>query len=179
MTDAYYPPPGFHFTLTVLGSATALSLLTGTDAAFQEISGIQATKQSEEVVEGGENRFVHRLPKQTKYSNLVLKRGAVVGDSFLVEWAGLTVGASLCIPVVTQNILVTLLGESGIPLIAWAFVNAYPVKTDIAGLNAMDNKILIESLELSYNYYERVNLGGLASAAVQIASLAARLATMN
>ena len=40
MSENYYPPPGFYFSLAVLGSATALSLLTSIDASFQEISGI-------------------------------------------------------------------------------------------------------------------------------------------
>ena len=176
MSENYYPPPGFYFSLAVLGSATALSLLTSIDASFQEISGIEAESGAEELVEGGENRFMHRLPKATKYSNLILKRGAVTGDSFLVEWTGLTVGSSLTVPILTQNLLVTLLSESKIPLIAWAFVNAYPVKTQISALNSEENKVLIESMEFSYNYFERLNLGGAASAAVKVASLAARLA---
>jgi phage tail-like protein len=176
MAEAYYPPPAFYFTVTVLGSATALSLLTDIDASFQEISGIQAKFQTEEVVEGGENRFVHRLPTQAKYPNLVLKRGAVTKDSFLVEWVGQTVGSSLSLPILPQNILVTLLNQSSIPSIAWAFMNAYPVKSSVASLQSQENKILIETLELSYNYFERVNLGGAASAAVKLAALTARLA---
>jgi phage tail-like protein len=176
MSDAYHPPPAFYFTVTVLGSATALSLLTSIDASFQDISGIEAEFQTEEVVEGGENRFAHRLPKQGKYPNLVLKRGAVTKDSFLLEWVGQTVGSGMSLPILPQNILVTLLNESGNPAIAWGFVNAYPVKTSVSGLNSEDNKILIETLELSYNYFERVNLGGGASAAVKVAALAARLA---
>jgi phage tail-like protein len=175
MTEAYYPPPAFYFTVAVLGSATALSLLTSIDASFQEISGINAEFQTEDVVEGGENRFVHRLPKQGKYSNLVLKRGAVSKDSFLLEWVGQTVGSGMSLPIVPQNILVTLLDESAIPSIAWAFVNAYPVKSSVTALNSQDSKLLIETLELSYNYFERVNLGGAASAAVKIAALTARL----
>lgn len=175
MTE-YYPPPAFHFTVAVLGSATALSLLTSVDASFQEISGIQAEFQTEEVVEGGENRFVHRLPKQGRYSNLVMKRGAVYTDSFLSEWFGQTVGSGMSLPILPQNLLVTLLNESGVPLIAWAFVNAYPVKWDMAPMNSEDNKILIETLELSYNYFERLNLGGGASAAVKLAQMTARMA---
>lgn len=176
MAEAYYPPPAFYFTVTVLGSATALSLLTDIDASFQEISGIQGEFQIEEVAEGGENRFVHRLPKQGKYPNLVLKRGAVATDSFLAEWVGQTVGSSLSLPILPQNLLVTLLNENGNPLIVWAFVNAYPVKTSVSSLNSQDSKILIETLELSYNYFERLNLGGAASAAVKLAALTARLA---
>jgi len=128
MSEPYYPPPAFRFTVAVLGSATALSLLTSIDASFQEISGIQGEFQTEEVTEGGENRFVHRLPKPAKYPNLVLKRGAVATDSFFAEWVGQTVGSGLSLPILPQNILVTLLDESADPLIAWAFVNASPVK---------------------------------------------------
>ena len=63
MTDEYYPPGAFYFSVQVLGSGTALSVLTGIDASFQEASGIQAEFGVEEVTEGGENRFVHRLPR--------------------------------------------------------------------------------------------------------------------
>ena len=33
------------------------------------------------MVEGGENRFVHRLPKPVKHPNLVLKRGLATTSS--------------------------------------------------------------------------------------------------
>jgi phage tail-like protein len=173
----YYPPGAFYFSVQVLGSATPLTLPTDIDASFQEVSGIQAELQVEEVVEGGENRFVHHLPRQGKYPNLSLKRGVVTRSSFLAEWAGLTIGSRLTLPIVTQNLLVTLLGEEGVPLVAWAFVNAYPVKWDVAALDAQDNKILTETLELSYNYFERMVLGSAASVGAKLAQLTARLAS--
>jgi len=159
MADEYYPPGAFYFTVTILGSGTALSVLTDIDASFQEVSGIQAERGVEEVTEGGENRFVHRLPLPTKYQNLVLKRGVVTKASFLAEWFGLTVGSGLSLPIVTQNVVVSLLGADGIPLIAWLFVNAWPVRWEMAPLDAQENKILVETLELSYNYFQRFNLG--------------------
>lgn len=175
MSDTYYPPGGFYFTVAVLGSATPLALATSVDASFQEISGIEGKFNTEEVTEGGENRFVHRLPKPASYSNLVLKRGIVAVDSFLVEWVGQTVGSGLSLPILPQNILVTLLNEAGNPLIAWGFVNAWPVRSQVAPLNASDNKVLIETMEFSYNYFDRVNLGGAVGAAVKLAQLTARL----
>lgn len=175
MSDTYYPPGGFYFTVAVLGTGTALAMASGVDASFQEISGIEAKFDTEEVTEGGENRFVYRLPKPAKYSNLVLKRGIVAVDSFLVEWVGQTVGSGLSLPILPQNILVTLLNEAGNPLIAWGFVNAWPVRSQVAALSASDNKILIETMELSYNYFDRVNLGGGASVAIKLAQLTARL----
>jgi phage tail-like protein len=171
----YYPPGAFYFSVNVLGSGTALSLLTDIDASFQQVSGIQAEFQVEEVVEGGENRFVHRLPRPAKYANLSLERGAVTEGSFLAEWVSATVGSSLSLPIVTQNLLVTLLNQDGIPSIAWGFVNAYPLRWEVSPMNSMDNKVLTETMEFSYNYFERVNLGSPASAAAALSRFAMRL----
>jgi phage tail-like protein len=175
MSD-YYPPTGFYFTVAVIGTGTVFAMASGVDASFQEVSGIEARFETEDVQEGGENRFVHRLPKVGKYSNLVLKRGIVAVDSFFVEWCGQSIGSGMSLPILPQNILVTLLNESGNPLIAWGFVNAYPVHSQIAALNSADSKVLIETMELAYNYSDRVNLGGSVSAAVKLAQLTARLA---
>lgn len=175
MSEQYYPPGAFYFTVKVIGSGAVLSALTDIDASFQEVSGIESAFEVEEVVEGGENRFAHRLPKIGKYSNLVLKRGVVTIDSFLAEWAGLTIGSSLSLPIVTQNLLVTLLNPDGWPSIAWGFFNAYPLRWEVAAMSSQDNKILTETLELSYNYFERVSLGSGLSVATKMAQFAARL----
>jgi phage tail-like protein len=176
MSETYYPPGAFYFSVRVLGAGALVSAMTGSDAAFQEVSGMQAEWGIEEVVEGGENRFVHRLPKPARYSNLVLKRGVVTTSSFLAEWVGQSIGSSLTLPLVPQNLMVTLLNDAGSPIIVWAFANAFPLKWDVGPLNSMDNKILVETLEFSYNYFERVNLGSALGAAAKLAQLAARFA---
>lgn len=176
MSEQYYPPGAFYFSVKVIGSGAALSALTDIDASFQEVSGIESSFEVEEVVEGGENRFAHRLPKIAKYSNLVLKRGIVTVDSFLAEWAGLTIGSTLSLPVVPQNLLVTLINAEGWPSIAWGVFNAYPLRWEVAAMNSQDNKILTETLELTYNYFERVVLGSGLSVATKLAQLTARLA---
>lgn len=176
MTEQYYPPGAFYFSVKLIGLGAAASVLTDIDASFQEVSGIQSAFEVEEVAEGGENRFAHRLPGRTKYSNLVLKRGIVTADSFLSEWAGMTVGSSLALPVVTQNLLVTLLNADGWPSVAWGFFNAYPVRWEVGALDSLENRILTETLELSYNYFERVVLGSGLSVAAKLSQFAARLA---
>jgi phage tail-like protein len=158
MAEVYYPPSAFYFSVSVLGSATPVADLTQIDASFQEVTGIKAEFDIEEVSEGGENRFVHHLPRAAKYSNLVLKRGAVSIDSFLAQWVGQTIGARLALPIIPQNLLVTLLKADGTPTIAWLFVNAYPVRWEMSAMDAQQNQILSETLEFSYNYFERMNL---------------------
>ena len=176
MGQNYYPPGAFYFTVAVIGSAAALAALTDIDASFKEVSGIRAEFGTEEVTEGGENRFVHRLPQAAKYANLVMKRGVVTRDSFLAEWVGQTVGSKLSLPIIPQNLLVSLLNAEGIPCIAWAFVNAWPIRWEVDPLNSTNNDILVETLEFSYNYFERFNLGGAGSMAVKLAQITASLA---
>lgn len=176
MADEYYPPGAFYFSVKVLDPVTVGSLaanlatgdfgsiLSDMDASFQEVTGIESHFNVEEVAEGGENRFVHRLPRYTQYSNLVLKRGIVTRFSFLAEWFGFTIGSSLSLPVVPFNVLVMLLNKEGWPAVAWGFVNAYPVRWEVGSMDSLNNNILTEKLELSYNYFQRLNVSALGSA---------------
>jgi phage tail-like protein len=159
MSAQYYPPASFYFSVKVLSSPTSAPPQTSLDAAFQEVSGIRAEFDVEEVVEGGENRFAYRLPRRSKYPNLVLKRGIAVKDSYLTDWVTKTLGSNLSIPIVTHNLQVTLQNQAGAAIISWTFNNTYPVRWEIAALNSQDNKVLIETLELAYNSFSRLNGG--------------------
>lgn len=176
MGDPYYPPPGFHFRVTVVGLGAQAAETTGVDASFREVSGIEARFETEKVAEGGENRFVHHLPGRAEYGPLVLRRGVVTRDSFFAEWVGQTIGSRLVLPIVPQHLLVTLLDPEGDPLVAWGFVNAWPLRWVTAPLDAMSSEVLTETMEFSYQYFERLTLGGGLSAAVKAAQLAARFA---
>lgn len=147
-----YPPVAFHFRVAVGPPSKAATA----DASFQEVSGIQVQFGNEEVVEGGENRFSHRLPTAAKFANLVLKRGVVVKGSPLAKWVGATLGGNLSKPIVPQDVTVSLLDEQHQPLMTWAFTNAYPLRWDISAMNAMENALLTETMELSYNYFQVV-----------------------
>ena len=49
-----------------------------------------------------------------------------------------------------SNVLVTLLSESKMPLAAWLFLKAYPVKWATGDLDASKPDVLIDTLELAY-----------------------------
>ena len=159
MSTIFYPPAAFFFSVQVIGSGAG-SPASSVDASFQEVSGIQAELEVQTVVEGGENRFAYRLPRYVKYPNLVLRRGAVTKGSTLGDWVTSTLGTGLAKPVEPRDLMVNLLNTTGSPLLSWTFVRAYPVKWDLAPLESMQNKVLIESLELAYNYFNRVAATG-------------------
>ena len=60
------PFPGFRFVLELN------SIPVG---GFSECSGLDLEIEVEQYAEGGENRFVHKLPGRRKQSDIVLKRG--------------------------------------------------------------------------------------------------------
>jgi phage tail-like protein len=53
------------------------------------------------------------------------------------------------------DILISLMNESGDTVATWNVVNAYPVKWSISDLNARENAVVIESIEMAYQYFER------------------------
>src|SRR3954454_4045214 len=63
-----------------------------TIGAFTEVSGLSVQIDVEELPEGGQNQFVHKLPGRMKWPNLVLKRGITTSDT-LFEWFQLSSGA--------------------------------------------------------------------------------------
>ena len=112
-------PVAFAFKVSL--STPELPLEASVDAIFQEVSGISAETILSELEEGGENRFVHSLPKQRKHSNLVLKRGVVKPSSPLCTWVSQTIESSLSSPIVTQLLIVNLVDQTGKPIFSWMF----------------------------------------------------------
>jgi phage tail-like protein len=149
-STAYYPPVSFHFKVE-FGFKQELHGVSPNkgDIMFQSVSGLTSEIQTEIIKEGGENRFEHELPVRTKFPNLVLKRG-LIKDSSLIKWCLNTFQNLEIRPV---DLEVKLLNEKHEPLITWAVKQAWPKKWAVEDLSAMDSKVLIESLELRYQYF--------------------------
>lgn len=155
----FYPPVGFHYFVRFEG--LLLKYPVGIpDIGFQKVSGINVNINIEDYQEGGENRFKHRLPNPPTYPNLVLERGMLIGSQ-LMQWYKDSVEGFIFEP---NDITVILLNEIHIPIQAWNFVNAIPVKWSISDFNAMENKIVVDTVELSYQYFKRIDVTDLISA---------------
>jgi len=140
----YYPPVGFHFKVEVLGLPA-----NANDVRFTEVSGLSVEMSTEEIVEGGENRFVQKFPVRAKYPELVLKRGLLT-HSEITSWIRQCVEDFDIQP---KNIDISLLNEEHQPLMTWHVVNAYPTKWSVSDLNASNNAVVIETLQFFYQYF--------------------------
>jgi phage tail-like protein len=149
-----YPPLGFHFTVAFQLVPPALS-----DFRFQEVSGLDVEMELETFIEGGQNRFSWQLPKRTRYSELVLKRGMFLGSGIIL-WCQDAFENFVFTP---ANITIALLNDMHIPVQAWYVVNAIPKKWSISSFNAQENSVVVESFTLSYQYFNVISVESLAS----------------
>ena len=151
-----YLPAAFYFKVVFGSSAAAAAAPMQADTSFKEVSGIGAEVSTEDVPEGGENRFVHKLPKGVTHGNLELKRGIASMTSPLVVWCRSVMEMDFMVPIVPQPLVVYLMDETGVPIRAWSFANAFPIKWEVEGFSSTKNEVAIEKIVLSYNYSNRL-----------------------
>lgn len=119
-------------------------------AAFKEVSGLEHTREVEELAEGGENRFVHQLPTRPRARRLQLKRGLVARDSSFVGWCRDSLQGGMDVPLSPIDVQVQLIDADRRPLMAWTCTNAYPVRWTIEGFESQRNEVALEEIELAY-----------------------------
>lgn len=144
--SVYYPPVGFHFKVEFPGITQK-----DADTRFQEVAGLSAELTTEELMVGGENRFAYKLPARSKYGNLVLKRG-MLADSGLISWFTRAFEDFEFKPV---DVEVHLLNENHDVNCSWTFLRSYPVKWMVSDLKAQDSAIVVETIELAYQYFRK------------------------
>lgn len=142
-TAEYYPPWGFYYKVEFGISDNR------NDARFQSVSGLSVEYEYENFREGGENRFEHKLPVRTRYADMVLKRGMLVGSE-VINWFTRAFRDRDFQP---TDINVILMNENGEPLRTWKVSQAIPKKWLVSDLNSTENAVVIETMELTYRYF--------------------------
>ena len=146
------PTLGFRFGVFFIPINHAFPHLT--DFRFKRVAGIKSEITLETVEEGGENLFSHRLPKKVQYDNLVLERGMPVFSTLGIDFNNTMSRFKFS----RFNVLVSLLNEGGVPQSSWMFVNAYPASWSISDLDAANNEIGVETMELAYQRMQTIRL---------------------
>lgn len=120
---------------------------------FTEVSGLELDVGVEEVEEGGQNHFVHKLPGRMTWPNLVLKRGMTKGDE-LFAWVQESSGdgfAGQGSKLERKSAAVTLVTETGDRLRAWEVTGAFPVRWRGPSFVATSNDLASEELEIAHH----------------------------
>jgi phage tail-like protein len=141
---AYYPPVGFHFTVQINGLPA-----NDNDLRFTEVGGLSVEMSTEEIAEGGENRFIQKFPTRAKYPELLLKRGLLT-NSEIIKWIRDCIENYNIQP---KDIDVILLNEDHKPLVTWHLSKAFPTKWAVSDLNSTSSAVVIESLQMFYQWF--------------------------
>jgi phage tail-like protein len=136
------PYPSFNFELVVTGISNDGTAVKG---SFMEVSGLGVEQPAIEYRNGSEDITVRKIPGLKKFSNLTLKWG-ITGDITLWQWVvdgmnGLVQRAPVAL---------VLLDENRNEVMRWNFTRCWPCKWTGPGLNAKNNEIAIETLEICH-----------------------------
>lgn len=147
LNSDFAPPTAFYFSVKFQG-------MDDMNSAFQEVLGLKSTFEIEDRDEGGENRFVHRLPTPPKFDDLVLTR-CLMPNSKLDQWCQEAFNNFKFDP---RDIQIALVSPSpnGVNIMAsWNVVQAFPISWELAKLNSTTNNLAIETLTLNYRHFNR------------------------
>jgi phage tail-like protein len=120
---------------------------------FIEAQGLEINVEVEELEEGGENGFVHKLPGRMTWPNLVLKRGVTETDN-LVDWVNQSSGSGFTgqeNTLTRSTLAVSLVSSGGTVLRSWNFEGAFPVKWTGPNFAVSEDELAIEELEIAHH----------------------------
>ena len=121
--------------------------------SFQEVSGLEVSIETEDVQEGGQNSFTHKLPGRMSWPNITLKRGVTRQDS-LLKWLNESSGEQFAAngnKLVRKSAAITLVDRTGTRLRSWDFADAYPVKWTGPSFAATSTDAATEELEITHH----------------------------
>lgn len=161
------PVNAFHFKVDFIFPLPSKSL----DARFESIEGIGKSIVSNKKTDaqGVQNSVTNSSAVELEKGQLTLKRGLIPG-SFLIDWFEMNITLKKRIPI---PIVVSALDANHTPIYSWFFYNAYPIKWETGGFNAMSGKYITETIVIQYDWYKQVNMQTGIFSAVASAALGA------
>ena len=149
------PLGAYNFYLSLLDSPDSSGTLISVPvdylvAGFSECSGIEASFEVMELKEGGLNSHVWKFPVRASHSNITLKHGSIYAYDDLWDWHYSWVQGQGT----RKDGLIVLSDSTGTPAKIWKFSRGIPVKWSGPALNASQNSVAIESLEIAHEGLE-------------------------
>ncbi|WP_433292394.1 phage tail protein [Actinoplanes sp. CA-030573] len=121
--------------------------------AFTEVTGLAVSVDVEELTEGGQNAYTHKLLGRMRWPNIVLKRGLTDSDAlftWLLKFSGNGLN-SAGNKVVAETGSISVLTPAGKPFRTWSLTDVKPVKWSGPRLAASSRDLAIEELEVCHS----------------------------
>ncbi|MEQ9495397.1 MAG: phage tail protein [Deltaproteobacteria bacterium] len=148
------PLKSYNFLVTLVDSTDALTTSLGAIQSvavggFSECSGLEMQLETERRQEGGNNATMRNFPTRVTWSNLRLKRGVTVAEDLWNWHYAFVEGRGR-----RRDGIVVLQNDLHVPLKAWHFRRALPVKWTGPTFNAMRAEVAVEELEIMHEGLE-------------------------
>lgn len=161
------PVLNHNFLISLIDSSSDLGSLVSTAVfdvyagGFMECSGIEMSMQPEEYKEGGNNSSVRKFPSRVNWTNITLKKGIAASTS-LWDWHyGFVEGKGK-----RRDGVIILLSDLKVPNNIWSFRRGLPVKYTGPAMNATQNNVAVEAIEIAHEGLYQVPFVGLGSAGI-------------
>jgi phage tail-like protein len=125
---------------------------------FKEVTGLNVSVAVEDINEGGQNSYSHRVPGRMTWPNIVFRRG-VTNSNALFDWFSKSSGegfASNENKLVKSTGAVTVLDPLGNRLRAWEFIDVFPVRWQGPDFSVTRLDPLEEELEIAHHGFRAV-----------------------
>lgn len=158
LTQRSDPVLGFNFLVTFVDSTSALStaisaIHSAAVGGFSECSGLEMSMQVEEYKEGGRNGATLKFPTRVSWTNITLKRG-MTSDTTLWDWHyGFVQGRGK-----RRDGIIVLQNDLHLPVSTWNFKRGFPAKWTGPSMNASQNNVAVETLEIAHEGLSHVSL---------------------
>ncbi len=115
-------------------------------AGFTSCSGLEVSRETLELVEGGVNDHIHVLPGPLQHGRITLNRG-IAFTTFLWDWFH---QGGFDAAVQRRKVTIIRYDVSGAVARTWPMPDAFPVKWVGAELRADSREVAVETLELAF-----------------------------
>lgn len=120
---------------------------------FRSVTGLEVTVETQDIPEGGQNGFVHKMPGRMTWPHLVFRRG-VTESNAVFEWLTKSSGEGFA---AGQNRLtrstgaVTAIADDGTRLRSWEFIDVFPIRWKGPEFSMDSQTLLEEELEVAHH----------------------------
>lgn len=139
------PLRGFKYQVFLSGN------LSFSRMGFQSIKGLKMQTKETEYREGGDNLTTRKLPGITKFPNVTLTRGLIVGDNDIWTWASTVFGVSnFSQPSAggsfRNNMTINLMNRDGTAARSWTLYNAWVTEYSPGDFDAEKEAIFLNTV---------------------------------
>ncbi|MCC6411363.1 MAG: phage tail protein [Saprospiraceae bacterium] len=139
-----YPQVAFQFRVDIADMTAEFSEVTGLNIEVQPIEYRNGLTPDYSTI---------KMPGMQKFGNVTLKRGVFKGNNEFFDWYK-TIKMNT---VTRKTVKISLLDETGAPVMEWELRNAFPTKITAPDMKASGNEVAIESMELVHEGMNIVN----------------------